>query len=392
MRRAVLALAIAACGTPTPQLRLGLSGLRAQTCPSTDCTEVPMVCDAVMSIRMVDPADATKVMFKQCERVQPDRKTDMCSLRSVDLKTALIPVRELDVQIAVYPAARIPNDPDTGEPLCPDTLEFSAASGFPVEQASAPALGGHTYYHPGDETVDVTLGCTDLSAINDACTGTITDSVSASVIDFDTRLPVTVGPQGVADHLWVSVGEPHIVDGLYVLNPRDAVALRLADETRPTWRAPIALSFTKYACVEVLEDIAQTTPSLRCQQTVSGALPELGGMLLSRGTLQNIVKSLGLTEFPDQGITIGMVVDSASNGAPGYTVAPNGTGTVTYLSTTGGLGGSRTSESGIFVSSDAPFGTKFSASGPNATQPAIGGLVAGKVTIVVVPVSSQASH
>jgi hypothetical protein len=58
---------------------------------------------------------------------------------------------------------------------------------------------------------------------------------------------------------------------------------------------------------------------------------------------------------------------------------------VVYVSDDGLVGGSATSKTGIFVSRDAPFGTMFSATGMKPTVPAVGGLVAGKVTIVIVP-------
>jgi hypothetical protein len=294
-------------------------------------------------------------------------------------------VRDLDVQVAVYSVNQVPLDPVTKEPVhCPDAVEFNAVTGYPVEQPSAPALGGHNFYHPGDDQVIVTLGCTDLSAINTACTVADTRSVTATVVDFDTGIPVSVGPQGVADHLWVSIGEPHMLDGGYVLNPRDAFVMRLEDERVARWSAPLPLAFSRYACVDVLEDIAQSTPTLRCAPTAPGAQLDLTGMRLSQGTLDNVLKSLSLPEFPPGGITIGIVVDTLARGAADYVVTPSA-GTVAYWSATQGPGGSKTDASGIFVTLDAPFGTKFTATGLNQTVPAVGGLVAGKVTIVVVP-------
>lgn len=387
MRLAAIAVlaASAACGTPVPQLRIEFAATAGQACPSTDCQAIPMLCDAVMSIRIVDPSDASHAFLSQCVRVPAVPKNGMCALRSVDLPPTPVPVRDLDVQVAVYSVDQVPLDPLTMEPAhCPETVAFNAVTGYPVEQPSAPSLGGHTYYHPGDDQVIVTLGCTDLPAINAACTVTPPGLVSATVIDFDTRLPVTVGPQGVADHLWVSVGEPHMLDGGYVLDPRDALVLRLESEQTPRWTAPAPPAFSKYACVEVLEDVARSTPTLRCTQVAPGALPTLTGTRLLRDTLDNVLKSLTLDDFPDQGITVGMVVDTLARGASDYVVTPSA-GTVSYVSATSGPGGSKTDASGIFISRDAPFGTKFSATGLSQTVPAVGGLVAGKVTVVIVP-------
>jgi hypothetical protein len=201
---------------------------------------------------------------------------------------------------------------------------------------------------------------------------------------------VTGGAQGIASNLWVSVGEPHVLEGSYVLSPLDAAALRLEGGQPPKWSATVPSTFNRYACVEVLEDAPQTTASLRCIQA-SAPVSELKGMRIAKDTLDGILKSLALPRVPEQGITIGMVVDALSRGVSDYVVTPtDGTG-VKYLSSGGVLGGSATSANGIFVSQGAPFGTRFTAAGPNATVPAVGGLVEGKVTIVIVPLADRRS-
>ncbi|HEX7835977.1 MAG TPA: hypothetical protein VF469_00875 [Kofleriaceae bacterium] len=392
MRLALLALGVTACGTPAPQLLLGLAGPPTQACPSTDCEKVPLPCDAVMSIRIVDPSNPGHEYLKQCTKVPPDIGYDTCSLRSVDLDQAPIPVREVEVQVAVFPLSDLPRN-GSGDPVCPSDIQYSA-DGFPVEQAPSPALGGHAYYHPGDSSVKVTLGCTNISPLHAgaSCGGSATGSTTATVDDFDTRLSVTGGATGVANDLWVSVGEPHILDGNDVLTPLDTVALRLQGGDPPTWSAGVSPKFSRFACVEVLEDVPETTASLRCvpaTRQATGQAPDLKGMWISTSTLNGILRSLptsgGRVEFPKAGITIGIVLDPLFNGAAGYTISPQ----VTYWSPTAGMGGSATSSNGVFVSMDQPFGTVFSATGPSATVPAIGGRVAGKVTLVVLPVADR---
>jgi hypothetical protein len=83
-----------------------------------------------------------------------------------------------------------------------------------------------------------------------------------------------------------------------------------------------------------------------------------------------------------------MVVDATAGGVPNYTIQPSGAGSVVYVAKSGVVGGSATSETGIFASRDAPFGTLFTATGAKRTVPAVGGLVAGKVTLVIVPFAS----
>ena len=88
-------------------------------------------------------------------------------------------------------------------------------------------------------------------------------------------------------------------------------------------------------------------------------------------------------KFPDQGLVIGIVLDYLGNPVSGLNVATTA-GAVRYLSADRHniiLGG--TSASGIFISEDAPFGTTFSATSSLHTVAGFGGLVDGKVTVVV---------
>jgi len=383
--RAVFVLGLAACGTPAPQLQIALAGPPSEQCPSTDCAQVPLLCDAVMSIRIVDPKDPSNVSLNECVKVPINRNRDMCSLRAVDLDATPVPVRDLEVQVALYPLSQIAVNPMTQDLVCPTNVAYSAA-GFPVEQSPTPALGGHAYYHPGDTAVTVTLGCTDLRAINEDPTCAMTNlvSVTATVDDFDSGLPVTGGSPSLADHLRVSVGEPHGFDTSSVLNPDDEIPLRrLQNGLIPTWGGEVDHTFNRYACLEVLEDSAQNTSTLRCKTVTPGPQLDLAGVRLAKDTLARILKAMGMADFPDQGLTIGLVVDELSNAVPNFVVASS-VGTVSYETALHQLGGGMTSATGVFVSRDAPFGTQFTTvGGERTTIPAIGGLVAGKVTIVV---------
>ena len=386
MKRAALALAVAACGTPTPQIKLHLARTLSQQCMA-NCADIPLPCNAVMSIRIVDHDDPSIRYLEQCAPVTPDNNYDVCSLNHIVLEQDAIPVHELAVQIAVFPGEAL-GFTGEGDPVCPD-VNFNHANGLPVEEVGAPALGGETFYHPGDSEVDVTLGCTDLSAMRagKTCKNPTADALSATVVDFDTRAPVRAGQQGDAERLVVLVGEPHLFDGGYVLNASDTISLKLdaEDTSSPVWTAAAEPAFVDNACVEVLEVGPQgSTASLHCAP-VGDPPPELRGIWIKRDRLRSIVGSLGLSEFPDEGLTVGMVVDGTANGVANYTVKPSGAGSVVYVSDDGLVGGSATSKTGIFVSRDAPFGTMFSATGMKPTVPAVGGLVAGKVTIVIVP-------
>jgi hypothetical protein len=387
-----IGLAIAACNTPTPKLRLALSGGPSQACPSTNCAAVSMHCAAVMSIRISDPRDPDVLYLSQCVEISTNGANNMCAIASVDLDPTPIPVRDLEVQVAMYPRTEIPTDPmDKNTLLCPPKVAYSAVTGFPVdvEQSPTPALGGRAFYHPGEEKVIVTLGCTDLAAINDSCVESNLVTMTATVDDFDTLLPVVGGSPGPADPLRVSVGEPHGADGTFKLDAADLQKLdATGDGPIATWTDDLPYRFLKYACVEVLETAAQTTATLRCKAVTGIPSPprlDLRGVWIERDLLRNkIVSALEPAEVPDAGLTVGIVVDPVGKPVMNAVVSAS-TGTVKYLSQDGkGFGTGATSDTGIFVSTDAVFGTEVSTGGAGQpTSYGIGGLVEGRVTVVI---------
>jgi hypothetical protein len=387
-----LCAALVACSTPVPTLEFRLAD-SGQKCPFVDCSMIAMPCKTVMSLKFLDRDDPTIVHHKQCTDVPFDRNPTLCSMEAVDIKPVALPVRDMEVQVALYPASMIPSKVAPGggaeELECPDHIAF-AANGFPVEQWPAPALGGRTFYHPGDSTVTVKLGCTDLLAIEQSCAKSDLVTVTATVDNFDTLASVEGGPSGTASQLHVSVGEPRMVDGEFRLRADDSYALDSVPGggSVPTWQSELDTTFNQYLCVDVIEAVAQTTAVLRCKPIIPGQRLDATGMWVSRAGVQKILGAISPTEgapikFPDEGLTVGIVVDQAAIGVPGMTVTP-AIGSVRYLSGQGMLTTTGTSSNGIFVSRDAPFGTMFAATGPGRPMTAgIGGLVAGKITVVV---------
>jgi hypothetical protein len=109
-------------------------------------------------------------------------------------------------------------------------------------------------------------------------------------------------------------------------------------------------------------------------------------------TLSQILHALALPQFPDHGLVVGMVLDFLGNPVANLQVMPTA-GSIQYLtadraSTTMGTTSS-TSSNGIFISQDAPYGTTFRALSPLASKAELGGLVDGKVTIVILQLDNQ---
>lgn len=392
MRHALLAVLLVACEAPNVNLVYAISNDGAQACGSTNCAAVEVPCPAVISIRIIDPSDPTAPPVTICEPLPQNRNRDLCAISSVDLGEGplVLPKKTLEVQMVIWPRSEV--ETETGDLDCAKhDVMFDAVYGFPISQTPSPAIGGHTFYHPGDEEVRVTLGCTDLDALR-TCNISSDIAVTATVENIENlRVLVSIEEGGRLD---VAVGEP-------TLKGADTVYSLLNSETRglvmesagfvPIWKETVDLTFNDVACVQVLEETAQTTATLTCHSdNIPPPTPTLSlrGVHVPKPTLDQILAALGLGQFPANGLTIGVVSD-ATTGTPlaGQVVtaqAPVGAPapTVRYLSADRtNANGAATSANGIFISQDAAFGTRFSVGG-SALE--VGGLVQGKVTVVVI--------
>lgn len=404
-RAAILLVALGACSQPPLTLTFGVTDgpedacFASPTMKAASCSDVALPCLSAVSIRVYSPDDAGSPYISECKELMG--QPNLCAIAGVDLTDPIqsIPDETLEVDIVVFPLSATTVDPMTGKLQCPTGVEFDAA-GFPIgadepcTQSSAtecppdPAIGGRAFYHPGDPDTFVALGCVDISQVDNAsCSGGPIIDVSATVDDFDTDVTV---PPTLGDELTVSVGQPKATtvgtQTEYVLDSAEAFPLaRTVVGPVPAWSADIATTLTS-PCLEVLEDGAQTTATLSC---IAPANPTpttfaLDGWRLAKSTLDQILTALGEPEFPDAGLVVGIVLDPLGNPIANQTVAPT-SGTIRYLSAdrTAFTAGGSTTASGIFVSTDAQFGTAFSVASGVQTAYGYGGLVEGKVTIVV---------
>jgi hypothetical protein len=388
-----IAMLLTACDPPPLKIVYDLEvGPNGPSCnldgdPIT-CEDVPMQCDAVLSLRIVSPSDLAAPYLSVCEAVPPNGRRNLCAISSIDLPVKEFPKETMEVQVLVWPREDV-TDPVTGELNCQlNPVTFSASGGFP-EGVKPPAFGGHAFWHPGDEEVRVFLGCTDIAAVNqDSCKGAGTTTVSSTVIDFETRVPVSVDQ---ANRLTVSVGEPTPTGTGFELSSSAQRPLpRTVVGPPPVWSNDVDLQFDSSACIAVLEDEAQATVSLACQQEIVGAdAIDIQGVRLAKSTLQQVLTAMKATVFPPEGLTIGMVVDEQLNPAANFTVTSTA-GTVEYLSADrrGLIDTTATTQSGMFVSRNAPYGTDFTTGGGvfNVVTKR-GGIVAGKVTVVLLQLS-----
>jgi len=140
----------------------------------------------------------------------------------------------------------------------------------------------------------------------------------------------------------------------------------------------------------VRQRAAGATPAVRCQPFPTAPLTiDATGTRLTKESLAEIVQALGLLDFPDNGLVIGVVLDPLGNPVPNLQVVSS-TGTVKYLTADRhGMTTTSTSSNGIFMSQDTPYAdadgaiSTFRTSTMLQSATAIGGLIDRKATIVI---------
>lgn len=384
------ALLVACGGEPGPlRIRYELTTEAAQRCPSASCADIAITCDAVLQIRVVDPSDPSQAYVSACLPIE--RPETLCEISREDLPAGLeIPDGTVEVQVAVYPREAATVD-DDGVLRCPSEPRFGA-DGLPMLVDPVPALGGRTFADGDDDEVVVPLGCTDLGQLSAAaCTPLDSTIVRAGVTAFETRVGVS---PAVASTLTVSVGEPvprfdPVAMVLrYALDPASATVLaQVASTPIPAWEADVPERFDDVLCTQVLEDAPQATTALACRQVdPAAASASTTGVRVERATVDAVLEALSLGAFPTTGLVLGVVIDYLGAPEAGVRVTPSA-GAVQYLDAagTGLLAGDTTGASGLFVSVDAPFTAAWDVEADTPpVAPPVGGLVNGKLTVVII--------
>ena len=391
-------IVLAACDVPPMTLRYRLTEGPSQVCRSTtgvaatDCSQYTMLCSGVLSIRIVPPEMSAIPYASSCTRLASERPSDrLCSIASIDVPqpSVAVPEQTLEVQVAIFEEGTLEKD-DNGNPICPqvrygaDNLALSSVEecieGEPCP--AQPAIAGRAFYYPGDEKTVVELGCVN-DALLSACNPTEETEVKAAVFDFETV--VSVSP-ATAPSLFVSASEPTLNNllGAFWVSSEDTFPLQLTVQSPdPKWGATIVSKdrdvLRSNVCVKVLENIPQATSTLTCMTPVPPSPMDLLGYRLPRATLNQILLALSQPIFPDTGLVVGVVLNQFFSPVPGVVVSSDA-GTIKYLSADRmSVSTTSTSTNGIFISEDAPFGTRFTWSGVEQ----IGGVVTNHVTIVV---------
>ena len=397
MKRALLAITLVACGPDSVPFDILLSFDRSVdglACPSDSCSGIAKACEAVVSLRVLDATD-DDLLFSECARLPRDG--DLCSLGQLDLGGELFPNTMVKIQMAIWAYSEETEG-------CP-AVEFDFAGKHkPTPGVPTPAIAGQTYFRVGSSaTAPLMLGCINTDALNaPSCQVVNNPLVTAIVKNFDTDVEV---PNTLVERLTVSVAEPNgnIVPDSWIIRSNELVELDASIVGTPVWEGEYPFGFTETACVQVLTDSLGAVATIRCYPAGPEDLIEnelfAEGTLLDDTTLDLIQQALGGGDLPNTGLVVGKVFDHNGVPAVGVEVTPS-FGTVQYLSADlSAVEGTRTSSSGVFVSTDAPYaGSTGETNFWTATDDVvpsegvvIGGRVIGKVTVIVLRLSDIAN-
>jgi hypothetical protein len=403
--------AIAGCGPSGDTLQIYYSFTHGseQTCETSagttieSCSDVPMTCDSVALLRILDPDDDRRVYVDQCAPIPNNVTGDtLCPLTRAFGPLDRFPTKRVEIQLAIYPheipnvAPGITDDPITHQPVCPTKIDFTSTGFAAPTNEIMPAFAGRAFADGYDNEVTVELGCSDPGLIDtDFCRDENALDVTASVLDFDQQVTVSTDD---AQKISVRVGEPRQLLTNWEFDIADTLELPLIVPPGNEWGAiNVNVPLVDYACIQALELMGRAVATLNCR-TLTAPVPnalDLTGYRVSGTTLNEVFSALGLTELPQGGMVIGIVVN-VQTGLPeeGVTVMDDGGSMVEYLSADRTMvGGTTTSTAGIFIANDAAatFEVDGVANHWRATKPTriqindpIGGLVNFRLSVVVI--------
>lgn len=404
--RALLALglvglaALAGCDDSV-RFRLRLEWQRGgpQACPTDGdgrytCTAIPLTCDVRVRVRIINTSDG-QPYYSECFSIQ--NNGDTCQLADLPITPKAVPNEMVRVQVIVWTAEEIMRSQIdlSGTDGCPATTEFAAGFpklvGNPTEPSDVPvpALGGETYFAVGDSPVaTVTLGCARWDSLD-------APSCQANVIPLEATIrdPRTFGSvlRAQAADMEVRFGVPvPNGDGSYHVDLAPAFftpALSHTPSGTLLWQGTLTDPPTGKHCLRVAAQ-GVAAPTIACFESPAGSPVRADGFLVGRVMLRDLLDLQMLSDLPEEGMVLGVVIDAAGNPVRGAMVSTTDSATVVYpddnLQT---VGFSATENKGYFLSTDAGFDSSWRASvpgglmGDGATR---GGLVDDHVTVVVI--------
>lgn len=398
MRRGlVTCLALAACGGDPDSFALHLSWRTegSMPCPAATCRSMELLCDATVSVRVIDAADPARVYVDRC--LPLDAADDLCGLSALPLGGDEVPTTAVRVQVSIWPRDAVGDQ-------CPTQVSYDL-QGLPQLLGNVPAIGGEQLTRVGDSIVDVALACPNIDALaSDVCLAGRPVKVGAGVDDFADGRSVD---QATADYLILSAGEPMETSTeaggtQWELLPTALSQLVPDTGSRgdPAWTGVLEPAVEDVICLEVLHR-TEGTPTVSCRSMPSAVRSvDLDGGYVPPALRDRVLTAIGLTALPPEGLVVGRVVDRNGAPVPGMSVEASPPATAVYISGDGTrieAGLDETSVSGLFVSDDAAPSTLWTAIGNSpapvpASRPAIGGRIRGHLTVVELVVGEPSTQ
>jgi hypothetical protein len=393
----IAALAVA-CGPSGDRLHIYYDFARGseQTCigedgdPVENCTGIPMTCDSVALLRILDP-DTGKIWVDQCGTIPRAAQDDLCPITRAFAEFDPIPTTRTLVQLAVYNRADLMTD-DDGNPVCPADLKFTATKFIAPTNSPMPALAGMEFTDGFDNEVTVMLGCNDTALIDTLeCRNESALDFTASVLDLDLQIPVGTM---TAANLSVRVGSPIQSAGVWTLDLASTFELSLVPGQARWFANDVNIDLHEYLCLQLIQTEERGAAPVTCR-TLPDLLPtafDVVGYHVNALTVDDVLGALGLPDVPNAGMVIGIVVDQQGNPVDGVTVTDSGGSTIKYLSSDRTNDDApMTTDAGIFMSTNAELQVAGEANHWSGTRPdtiqvndPIGGKITDRLSIVVI--------
>jgi hypothetical protein len=390
----VLAL-LAACGGDGDSVGLHLSWRTSGSmpCPAATCASMELLCDATVSVRIIDAEDPTRIYVDRC--LPLDAAGDLCGLGALPIGGDQLPTTAVRVQVSIWPRDAVGDQ-------CPANVSYDL-QGLPQLLGNTPAIGGEQLTRLGDRDVELALACPNIDALaSEVCLAGRPVQVNAGVDDFAQGRSVDAT---TADYLILSAGEPEPAtagEPQWELVPTKLS--QLVPETGgrgdPTWTGVLDPAVQGVVCLEVLHR-TEGTPTATCRTMPSAVRTlELSGGYVDPALRGRVLTALGLAALPPEGLVVGRVVDRNGAPVPGVSVSAVPAATAVYISDDGAridASITETSASGLFVSDDAGPGTTWSVGGSSpapvpASTPAIGARIRGHLTVVELVLGEPSSQ
>jgi hypothetical protein len=397
LRRAGIVLALlAACGGDGDSVGLHLSWRTSGSmpCPAATCASMELLCDATVSVRIIDAEDPTRIYVDRC--LPLDAAGDLCGLGALPIGGDQLPTTAVRVQVSIWPRDAVGDQ-------CPANVSYDL-QGLPQLLGNTPAIGGEQLTRLGDRDVDLALACPNIDALaSEVCLAGRPVRVTAGVDDFAQGRSVD---RATAAYLILSAGEPAEtpIEGGTQWELVPTALSQLVPDTGgrgdPAWTGVLDPAVEDVICLEVLHR-TEGTPTATCRTMPSAVRSlDLSGGYVSPALRGRVLTALGLPALPPEGLVVGRVVDRNGAPVPGVSVSAAPAATAVYISDDGARIDAtitETSASGLFVSDDAGPGTTWSVGGSSpapvpASPPAIGGRIRGHLTVVELVLGEPSSQ